>query len=162
VFPILEKWVIRVSYGFNVAGGICILAMMFLTCSDVFLRIFQRPITGAYELVGFLGALFVSFSLAHTSFQRGHIAVDFLVQKLSDGARVMILCINDLLGSLLFGLIAYQSMVYGSKLKSAGEVSMTLKLPVFPVVYGIGLGCGLLSLLLLVAVLSHLFKRNEP
>jgi TRAP-type C4-dicarboxylate transport system permease small subunit len=162
VFSILEKWVIRLSYGFNIAGGLCILAMMVLTCSDVFLRIFQKPITGTYEMVGFLGALFVALSLAYTSHQRGHIAVDFLVQKLSVGARRLILCINDLLGSLLFGLIAYQSMVYGSKLKSSGEMSMTLKVPVFPVVYGISLGCSLLSLLLFVTALSYIFKRNQP
>ena len=33
-------------------------------------------------MVGFLGAVFAAFSLGYTSVHRGHIAVDFLVQKL--------------------------------------------------------------------------------
>ena len=159
MFPIIEKWIVRIIYGFNLAAGACIVAMMFLTCADVFLRLFRRPVPGAYEIVGFLGALFISFSLAYTSYQKGHIAVGFLIQKLSAGTQVVIMCINDILGSAFFAVTAMQCVIYGNGLRLNGEVSMTLKMPVFPVVYGIGIGCGLLSLLLFYLGVSNIFYK---
>jgi len=158
VFFNIEKWLIRISYGFNIAAGVCILTMMLLTCTDVFLRLFRHPITGTYEIVGFLGALFVSFSLAYTSYQRGHIAVDFLIQKFSENIRGVVMCINDLLGSVLFLLIARQCVFYANSLKSSGTVSMTLQMPVYPVAYGLAMGCGLLGLLLFFISLSNILN----
>jgi TRAP-type C4-dicarboxylate transport system permease small subunit len=158
VFPIIEKYLIRVLHGFNLGAGVCICGMMLLTCSDVFMRIFRRPIPGTYELVGFMGALFAAFSLAYTSYQRGHIAVDFLVQKFSTTTRAVIMGVNDLIGASLFVLIAAQCVRYGNNLKLNGEVSMTLQLPVYPVLYGIALGCGLLGLFLLFMGVSNWAK----
>jgi len=37
-------------------AGSAIVAMMLLTCTDVVLRYFRKPIPGTYELVCFLGA----------------------------------------------------------------------------------------------------------
>ena len=156
----VEKWMVKIAYGFNVAAGLCIIAMMLLTSADVFLRLFRSPITGTYEIIGFLGALFVSFALAHTSYQRGHIAVDFLVQKLPEKFQRGIMCANDMLGGLLFILISRQSVVYGKSLVQSGTVSMTLQMPVAPVVCGLAAGCGVLGLMLFVLSISQLFRKN--
>ena len=158
MFPFIEKWLVRISYGFNIAAGACIVGMMLLTCADVFLRMFRKPITGTYEIIGFLGALFVSFSLAYTSYQRGHIAVDFLVQKFSQRPRIIIMLINDVVGSMLFFVLAWQCIVYAGRLKLTHTVSMTLQMPVYPVVYGLALGCGLLSLFLFFIGISNVSK----
>ena len=60
-------------------AGAAIIAMMLLTCADVVLRYFRRPIPGAYELICFLGAMAVAFAMAHTSVEKGHVAVSFVV-----------------------------------------------------------------------------------
>ncbi|MBW2449419.1 MAG: TRAP transporter small permease subunit [Deltaproteobacteria bacterium] len=60
-------------------AGAAIVAMMLLTCADVVLRYFRRPIPGTYELVCFLGAVAVSFAMAHTSIEKGHVSVSFIV-----------------------------------------------------------------------------------
>ncbi|OPX38483.1 MAG: hypothetical protein B1H13_11265 [Desulfobacteraceae bacterium 4484_190.3] len=123
--------------------------MMILTSADVVLRLFRHPIPGAYEIVGLLGAVVIAFSLAYTSAERGHIAVEFLVRKFPRKAQSFIAIANNLIGAALFGLIAWQSILYASDLKQSGEVSMTIQMPVYPFVYGIAFGCGLLCLLLL-------------
>jgi len=38
--------------------------------------------------------------------------------------------------------------MYAGKLRQLGEVSMTLQMPIHPFVYGISIGCGLLTLVL--------------
>lgn len=132
--------------------------MMLLTCADVLLRILRCPIPGTYEIVGLLGATFVSFSLAHTTTERGHIAVDFIVQKLPLRLQDLIDCINSIICAFLFAVITWQSVVYALDLKNSGEVSMTLQMPIHPFVFGIALGCGMLSLVLFVRSVESTLK----
>ena len=146
----LKTWIARVSNWCNWVSAASAIAMMLLTCADVILRIFRRPIPGTYEIVGLLGAVFVSFALAQTSIERGHIAVEFIVQRLPRKAQNVVECINALICGVLFSLITWQSIAYADDLKTFGEVSMTLQMPIYPFVYGIAIGCGMLSLVLLM------------
>ena len=148
-------WATRV---FNGIAAAAITGMMLLTCSDVLLRFLRRPIPGTYEMVGFLGALGVSFALAHTSLERGHIAVDFLVQRLPERLQTLVDGINALVCAVLFGLAAWYSLRYGTDLKAAGEVSMTLQLPVFPFVWGVAAGCGMLTVVLVMRAFGALLR----
>ncbi|WP_300672607.1 TRAP transporter small permease [Desulfoluna sp.] len=124
-------------------AALCLLGMMGITCLDVVLRFFRHPIPGAYETVGFLGALMVAFALADTTLKGGHIAVEFLVEKLSSRTRKWIDRITTLVLVLLFGLLTLRMGGYALDLKEAAEVSMTLKVPVWPVVTGLCAGMGL-------------------
>ncbi|MBM4271069.1 MAG: TRAP transporter small permease [Deltaproteobacteria bacterium] len=139
-----------VSGGFNYVACAAVIIMMMLTCVDVMSRLFWQPIPGTYELVGFIGTAVVSFALAYTSIERGHIAVELLVDRLPKQLQFFIEGINSLIGLALFSLIAWQSMVYATDLKSSGEVSLTLEIPTYPFVYGISIGCGMLCVALLV------------
>ena len=152
----LEKWTSRAAEIFNWVSAAAVTGMMLLTCMDIVLRLFRRPIPGTYEVVGFLGAVFAAFALGYTSTHRGHIAVDFLVQKLPPRAQTMVDGVNALICAVLFGLLARQSMRYAADLQSFGEVSMTLQMPVYPFVYGIAAGCWLLVAVLAVRVLKSL------
>lgn len=144
----LERWVAKAADLFNWVAATAVVVMMVLTCLDIVLRLFRHPIPGTYEMVGFLGAVFAAFSLGYTSVNRGHIAVDFLVQKLSSRTQNWVDGINALICSVFFGFLARQCLVYAGDLKSFGEVSMTLQMPIYPFVYGIAAGCFLLTLVL--------------
>jgi hypothetical protein len=56
-------------------------------------------------------------------------------------------------------MIAWQSAVYGIDLRQSGEVSLTLQMPLYPIVYGIAFGCGLLALVLLMDLIKS-FKKG--
>jgi len=144
----LEQWVAKAADLFNWVAAAAVAGMMVLTCLDIVLRLFRHPIPGTYEMVGFLGAVFAAFSLGYTSVNRGHIAVDFLVQKLSPRTQNWVDGVNALICSIFFGFLARQCLVYAADLKSFGEVSMTLQMPIYPFVYGIAAGCFLLTLVL--------------
>ena len=49
-------------------------AMILLTCANIFLRLVWVPVRGAFELMGFFGAIVTSFALGYTQIKRGHIA----------------------------------------------------------------------------------------
>lgn len=122
--------------------------MMLLTCADVVLRFFHRPILGTYEMVGFLGTVVIAFALAYTSIERGHIAVEILMEQFPEKVQSTVEGLTHLIGAGLFFLIAWQSIIYARDLKTSSEVSLTLAIPTYPFVYGIALGCALLALVL--------------
>ncbi len=65
--------------------------MMFLTALDVCLRyFFNRPLAGAFELVGYMMAILVPFSIAYCYQQRGHIVVDLFMERLRAKTRAVI------------------------------------------------------------------------
>ena len=123
-------------------AAVAIFFMMALTVADVVLRLFRMPIPGTYEIVSFMGAVAVSFAVAHTSVEKGHVAVSLVVQLLPKRAQAVIESILAVLGIILFALIAWQSVLYGLDCQSSGEVSLTLQLPFYPIIYGVALGAG--------------------
>jgi TRAP-type C4-dicarboxylate transport system permease small subunit len=115
--------------------------MILLTVADVILRNFRRPIIGTYELVAFSGAVVMGFSIPFTSWVKGHISVDFLILKLPQRARKIFNIITKCVGIGLFLIIGSNLIVLGAELRKAGEVSVTLQLPFYPVIYGLGICC---------------------
>ena len=155
------KYLARTGRGFNLLACAAVVAMMLLSTADVVLRIFGRPIPGTYELVGFLGALVVSFALAFTSMEKGHIAVEILVEKLPLRYRLAIDAFCNLAGAFLFSMIGYQAFIYALDIKNSGEVSPTLHIPAYPFIFGISLGCTLLCLLLAADFVKSLRRTIE-
>jgi hypothetical protein len=116
VFIDIDRGVRAASRIFNWIAMVSVVLMMTLTVADVVLRLFRSPITGTYEIVGLLGAIFVSFSLA------------------------------------------WQAVLYASSLRGTGEVSLTLQVPLYPFVYGVAIGCGMLCIVLLFRFAGSLIR----
>lgn len=153
------KYLTRAGRGVNILACVAVIAMMLLSVTDVVLRMFGKPIPGTYELVGFLGTIVVSFALAFTSMEKGHIAVELLVERLPQRVQLAIDSFSNLIGALLFGTIAYQAVLYAMDLKKSGEVSATLQMPAYPFIYGIAIGSALLCLLLITECIKS-FRRT--
>ncbi len=139
----------RTSKGIYTFAGITLIFMMIVTVADVILRTLGRPIVGVYELVAFSGAVVVGFSIPFTSWVRGHIYVDFLVLKLSPATRKFFHLGTRAMAFVLFFMIGWNLLKVGSDLWKSGEVSPTLQMPFYPVVYGVGVSCLIQCLVLL-------------
>ena len=83
------------------------------------------------------------------------------MQKLPARVQSIVDGVNDLICAVFFGFLSHQCLVYARDLKSVGEVSMTLQMPVYPFVYGIALGCLLLTLVLAVQSLKNIAATME-
>ncbi|MBC2712694.1 MAG: TRAP transporter small permease [Desulfosarcina sp.] len=158
----IERLVGQLASFFNGIASAAVVGMMALTCLDVLLRFLRHPIPGTYEIVGMLGAVFVSFSLARTSVDQGHIAVDFLVQRFPKRMQHAVEALNTGICALLFTVVCHQCVLYARDLKASGEVSMTLQMPIHPFVFGIAAGCAMLSVVLYASCVSWSVKAFKP
>jgi len=144
----IESMIALLSRMVNWIAAASIVGVMLLTVADIVLRFFRHPIPGAYEIAGMLGGMAVAFSLAYTSVEKGHIAVDLLVERIPTRLRALITGIYSVISAMFFGIVSWQCMLYGLDIQRSGEVSLSIRMPLHPFVYGMAFG-----LLLLTAVL---------
>lgn len=152
----------RTSRILNWVAGWSLVGMMGLSCADIILRLFRRPILGTYEVVGFLGAMVAGFAMAQTTIERGHVAVQIVVARLPLRVQKTIYLITHVLSLVLFALLAFESVRYGNDFRASGEVSMVLGLPFYYVVYGIAFSAAIVCVVLLVDILMVVLKGAEP
>ena len=158
----IAKGIYQFSSRLNGVSAAAVVFIMLLTCADVVLRAFDRPIPGTYELVGYFGAVIVAFALAYTAVERGHIAVELLVDRLPRRGQVLIEGVGGIAASSLFVVLAWQSRVYARDLIESGDVSLTLGIPTWPFVFSLAVGCAMLSLVLLLDGLRQLKRGLAP
>lgn len=158
----------KITSGINRAlmtvGGIFLVAMILLTCGNIFLRLVWLPIQGTFELMGFFGAIVTSFALGYTQTKKGHISVDVLFRRFSPRAARFLDGLNHLLCAGFFGIVAWQLGEKGHVLFETGEVSETLHMAYYPFTYGTALGCGFLGLILIGRLPGMLMPKKgaEP
>jgi TRAP-type C4-dicarboxylate transport system permease small subunit len=127
-----------------------LVAMMALTLADVVLRGFGWPIPGTYELVGILGSIIIGFSIPYTTMAKGHVIMDFLTESLSGHARTALHVLTRMLAIVFFIIAGWNLCVLGQAYSKAGEVTLTLKLPLYPIFYVVAFCCFVECLMLVV------------
>jgi len=145
----LNKWFIWI-------GGFALLLMIGIACANMLLRPLGSPLKGAYELVGFLGAMTVAFALGYTQITRAHIAVDILATRYSKKTSKIMNTIRSLLGVIFFILVAWQVSVFGTTIWKRGETSETLRIIYHPFIYALAICCLLLAFVLFIDLLKSL------
>jgi TRAP-type C4-dicarboxylate transport system permease small subunit len=142
----------RLATVLGYAAALLLLLMMLLTCFNVIVRSLPDglALVGIYEITGYLASAVVAFAIAYTQLSAGHIAIDWIVIRLPEHARAVIKSVALLLSTGLFVLIAWHSYRFAADLWLKGEVSPTQKIPFYPFVFGVALGCAAVALLLIV------------
>jgi tripartite ATP-independent transporter DctM subunit len=139
-----------VGRSMNSLGGVFLVAMMVITTLDVIGRyVFNRPVPGANELAEFLQVTVVYCGVAYTALKKGHVAVDVLFNRLSRRVQDFLFSFTSFVGTVLFGLIAWQSVAQSLVFKAATRSSPVLEIPLWPFVLVVAFGSGILSLVLL-------------
>lgn len=123
------------------ASGAGVFVMMTTICLDVLLRQFARPLTGAYDIVKIASALTLALALPYTTAVKGHVAIEYFFHKLDRRGRILVDILMRLLGIVLFAFLGWRSLLYGGELKASGQVTQTLRMPVFWVPWVIGVCC---------------------
>lgn len=124
----------------SIAGG-AVTVMMLLTVADVLLRAGGRPIIGTFEIVALLLALVIGFGIPQVSLDKGHVSMEVLVEKLSRKGKNIMHTFTRLLCLGLFAFIGINLFNVGARFHASGEVSATIKIPFYPVAYGVAICC---------------------
>jgi TRAP-type C4-dicarboxylate transport system permease small subunit len=148
------------SIWMNVVAEAVLVIMMMLTVTDVVLRAFGKPIVGTYELVAMAGAIVIGFAVPKTSWERGHVFVDFLIENRSPAIKNGFFVFTRIVGMVIYGLLSWSLLLKGTVLHSAGEVSLTLRVPVYPAAFALSL-CFFVQVFVLVADILRINENKE-
>jgi TRAP-type C4-dicarboxylate transport system permease small subunit len=146
----LKNFLFNLSRKFNWIACAALLGMIGLVCLNIITRIFRYPVPGTYELVEVLLVICISFALAYGAATHVHIAVDLLLRRIRVEIRTSLRRITTLVSIGLFVLMGWRSVLLADRLWETGEVSLTLWIPHFPLLYGIALNCFLVAVVLAV------------
>ncbi len=152
----LYKLTLHINRVLILTAGIFLVAMVVLTCANIFLRMVWIPVRGTFELMGFFGAVVTSFALGYTQLHRGHIAVDILVRKFPRGISKILTAVNNCICILFFALLSWQLAEKGNILLHSGEVTETLRIIYYPFTYGTAVGCAFLTFVFLADLIRSL------
>jgi len=153
-----------VTKAFDYVGRIGLIALMLLVVVNVFTRYVFRSIPGAYDYVQLMTLVAVSAAVAFCAFERGHIEVSVLVDRLPARAQAIIGSAVALFSIVLLGLATWQAVLAGNASKALEEKSMTIYIPIFPFYWFLAFALGLTTLAtipLLGEYLGKVFKDRN-
>ncbi len=153
--------VLRLNTWMQHMASIVLTFMLFLTTADVVLRLFKMPIPGAVEIIAICGGAILGLTIPITSWMRGHIAVDFVLNRFPDRIRGGINILTRCIAIGLCLIIGWNSWKIGAGFLEGAEVSGTLEIPLYPVAYGLGICFFVLSLVLFCDILKIFGGKYE-
>jgi TRAP-type C4-dicarboxylate transport system permease small subunit len=157
----LSGVLLRVSKILSYIGGAALTFMMLLTVADVILRAGGRPILGTYEIVAFSLAIVIGFTIPQVSLDRGHVYMEIVLDKVSERAKAILNTFTRILCIILFAIVGYNLFLVGNELVTSGEVSSTLKLPFYPIAYGVGVCCFIECFVFIFDIVGVWRGKNE-
>jgi TRAP-type C4-dicarboxylate transport system permease small subunit len=136
---IFMKAVLKTSKFLYVISGCNLVIMMLLTVSEVILRKTGISVTGAFELVTFASSIVVSFAIPYTTWRRGHVYMEFIMDRMPEQIRKIANVSTRIIGIALCALAAYYLVDVGIDVYGTGEHSPTLRLPLYPFAFAVSL-----------------------
>lgn len=131
--------------------------MLFIVINILMRRLFNSPITGSYDLVSLFIVIVVVLALANCAVQKGHIAIDFLVDRFPLWIQRLIDFTTNIVCLIFIVLFTYYTAKHAYITAISGDSTLTLKIPYYPFIYATSFGYLLLSVVLLIDLIN-LFK----
>ena len=143
----------------NVLAGVSFIAMVILTCWQVFTRyVLQNPSSWSEELVSYLFAWASLFGASLITGERGHMNIPILVERMGPGARKVLSIFGELVAFafsaviLVYGGIQITNLAMGQMTSSLG-VAVGVFYVVLPV-------CGVLNMIYTVLNIADISKGD--
>ena len=136
--------------------------MMAITVIDVIGRyVFNSPLMGAYELVGYLMAIAGPWAIGYSQIQKGHIRVDFILKRFPKKGQAIITSMAYLIGvARLFRVVLAHDRYWRSIILASRTATPPIpwEFPSSPFVIIVAIGLGMLALVLLFDLI-HTFAE---
>jgi len=137
----MRVFVLRLCNAMTIIAGIILLVMMVATFADIIMRFFGKPIVGVYEIVAFLGVAVTGFALPRASLMKAQVYVDLVIDKLPPGPQKVLTIITRVLVFLMFLIAAWYFIIMGKNFIATKTVTMSLRVPFYPIVFGMAASC---------------------
>ncbi len=118
-------------------GLVAFLFMMLLTTVDVVgAKAFLKPVPGSLDLMMLAQLVSMSFALGASFIAHRHVTVEFFVPLLPKSLQRITACLIHGFVFLLFVIMSWRLFAHGYDFKTYGEVSPTIRIQLYPFVYG--------------------------
>ncbi len=141
-------------------SGVALACILFLTVADVILRMFNRPITGVYDITGVCAGVVIGLALPFTTWKKAHVYIDFLIDGGSPALKKILTTITTLCGIFLFMVLGWEFILSGIEVYKAGEFTGTIYIPIYPFTLAMGVSF-LINTLVLLGHLVAVFGKGE-
>ena len=144
----LSKWL------YVVAG--CGMTYVFLiSVADIIMnKLMKNPINWAFDSIGLFAVVASACAIPEVQVQHAHIEVGILEKRLPPFWRKVTNSSVNLLGIILWGIIAWRSFIYGMDILKSGEISMSVGMLIYPFIWLQGICAIVLVLVLLVQAIK--------
>lgn len=151
----------RLSGGFEIIGLGGLLLMMVITCLDVIGgKLFRTPVYGALDIVMLSQVVAISFAIAYALLIGRHVSVEFFMALLPERLQALFDVVISFFVLTFFVLIVWRLVVYGHSLRISGEVSATIRIPLYPFAYGIAVASIPVALILIAQILKAIARMT--
>jgi TRAP-type C4-dicarboxylate transport system permease small subunit len=137
----MRTFITRLSNYMSVVAGIILMVMAVLTFVDVVMRYMGKPVPGAYEVIAYLGVAVTGFALPRASLMKTHVYVDLVYDKMTGKPKMIMKTFTRILVAAFFLCTAVYFVRMGLSFIAARAVTMTLRVPFHPVVFGMAFCC---------------------
>ena len=144
----------------GLAGAILVF-MILLTFANIVLRKVWIPVRGTYEIMGFAGAVLTALAMGITQKRKEHIHVDILFNRFPAPVKRGLSAVNTGICAAFFAVAGWYVGKKGYTLFETAEVSETLRIAYYPFTYVVAAGCFLLAGMLVIEMISSVFKDNK-
>ncbi|MCL6559868.1 MAG: TRAP transporter small permease [Firmicutes bacterium] len=151
----LNKISVSLNQGLAWLAGGSLLLMVLVVVGNALMRMIYEPFTGAAEVVGWLTAVTIAFGLGYTQVHRGYVEIDALVERLPLGLQKALKRVVLFISMVFFALVAWQLTIYGLNVMKNGNLSETLWIPYYPLIFLLSLGFAGLTLAIFVDFLKE-------
>jgi TRAP-type C4-dicarboxylate transport system permease small subunit len=159
MFPVAKS----LAGGLNRIADIILFLMMLLTLIDVLLRkLWSHGILGGLELSEFMLAAMVFCALAQAEIEDRHVRVDLLAGRHPALDGKYLTAFVQLLSAFMAGAISVSSFLYAMSVQTAGEVSLDLAIPRYPLIMLATLGFALLGIVMLIRCWKTFSEKRSP
>jgi TRAP-type C4-dicarboxylate transport system permease small subunit len=152
----IERFVNAVNAKANWVACLALVAMMTFVFYDVVARRFGHPTPGSIDIVQILSIVLVALAMGHTQVLKRYPSIDLIFVRLPKKAQTYLAIITNIVSLTLFVLVSLRSFVLARNIWLEGQGTMTLAIPIAPLIYCIGLGSVLMSLVLFTDLIIFL------
>lgn len=126
----------------TVVAGVALVVMLALSLVDVIgNKLFHHPLAGTPEFVAFLAVIVTAFAMGMAFIEKAHVQVEVFTGKLPPRGKAFFESLVTFFGLGFYGLLFWFTAAYGTELRVNHELSMTQRIPVFPLVYAFAFAC---------------------
>ena len=154
-FNKFRDFIFWLSSKLSIIGGIALFSIILVTCFDVIgTKVFKKPFSGSYEIVFLAQLVAIAMAAGDTLIYGRHVHVEMFIMKMPKRLGRIISIIVSFLGLILFVVVAWEGFVYAFSLKAVHEVTGTVKIPLYPFAFVLGISGVLISLIYLVRLIE--------